>query len=481
MAQRRVLLLDAEGLTAYVCSGGEAAVEARFPRDADNFAAYLCAHADDTFSLLVNLPDESFETEKMPHVRGWGRKAMMARKREKHSHGSPLCVALPRGREADGRRDDKYLFVALTGMQVMQPWLQRIEQAAVPLSGVYAMSQIMAGFGDRSVGQSFVLVGLTRGGLRQTFVANDRLRFSRLTPLAGGGAADVASACLREAGNLHRYLCAQRLVGRDHPLPVVVLAHPLQIEELRRACTDTGELHFSFLDLAVEAKRHGFANFPISQDDAIFAYMLARRSPAEQFAPAQVLRHWRLGRMGRALDVAGLAMLAASLAFAALHLPGSLHLREEAAQLRASNDVDEDRSRALQSNLPAFLLPAQELRELARTREALMRVSPGPAPLLHRLSRALDQSAGLELQAIDWHMADGPAAVVEVYGNVPGVAPRDHQQSVNQLAKRLGTEPDLQAQVLKLPFDVESGQAMKHGDVSKDPEGGFIVRVSQAL
>jgi hypothetical protein len=482
MAQRRVLLLDAEGLTAYRCSGNAVAVEARFQRAAEGFAAYLGAHADVAFFLLVNLPDESFEAENIPHVRGWGRAAMMARKREKHAHGSALCLALPGGREADGRRDDRYLFVALTGMPALQPWLQAMELAAVPMSGVYATSQIMAILGDRSVGQSHVLVTVTRGGLRQTFVADGRLRFSRLTPLPSGTAAEAASACLRETGNLHRYLCAQRLAGREQALPVLVLADPLQMEDFRRICIDSAETQFSFRDLAVEAKRHGLASLTDSHADALFAHMLARRPPAEQFAPSQARRHWRLARMGRALDIAGIAMLAATLSFAALHLPGALRMRDEAAQLRASNDADEARYRASQSNMPAFRLPVQELRELALAREALVRASPGPAPLLLTLSRALDRSGVLELQAVDWRVASAAMEVVDIRGSVPGLAPLEQQQSVKQLIAQLGAEPGIQAQVVKLPFDAESGPAVKHAaDVSREADGDFIVRLGRKL
>jgi len=288
MGARQVLLLNAGGLTAYCCRSGKVVVEAGFQAASGDFDAYLKHHCDDVHVLLVDMAEESFELEYLPHVRGRARDALIARKRERHSHGGPLCVALAQGRQPEGRRDDRFLFAALTQTRLIEPWLRSLEQAEAALGGIYSLPQLVAGIAAPSAGQSFVLTTVGHGGLRQTFIADGHLRFSRLTPLPGDAIEDAAAACADEAANMRRYLCAQRLAERDAPLPVAVLARVTQFDSFRRHCRDTGELHFHYLDLGAEAAHRGLAT-PLddSCSDALFVHMLARKPPRAQFATAQ--------------------------------------------------------------------------------------------------------------------------------------------------------------------------------------------------
>lgn len=488
MATRRVLLLDADGLTAYRCHAGSVHDEGRFAvGDAATFADYLKRYPDCVYSLLADVADESFHLEHIPHVAGRNRRALIARKLDRHCYGAPLAAALPQGRLADGRRDERMLFAALTRPQDIEPWLQLLTQARAALAGVYAMPQVVASLAPGRAGR-LLLMTLTRSGLRQTLIEDGRLRFSRLTALANDEIEETAAACAHEAATMHRYLCGQRLVERGTPLSALVLAHPAQVERFRAHCRDTDELRFEYVDLAAAVRHFGLATtLPDSRGDALFVHRLNTDRPHQQFAPAALRHSFRLRQICRTADATGLTALVAALLFAAVQVPGALRTREHTEQLRARNAVDERSWRDMQQALPPGTPPADQLRELVARYEQILRTSPGPTPLFGRLSAAMDDFPQIELRRLDWRVDQGfehaaeTFAIVDVHGTLPpGTDRRNQLAIVGRFAARLRAEPALRASVQKLPVEMDSSQSIRSAD-SPQESAAFVLRVAQQL
>lgn len=487
MVAMRVLLLDADSLTAYRCHGGGVQRESRFARrDLASFAAYLKQNATGVYCLLADVADESFHLEHIPHVAGGARRALIARKLARHSRGTPLAAALAQGRLAAGRRDERVLFAALTRPQDVEPWLQALEQAQIALDGVYSMPQVLAGLAaDRAAG-CFLLMTLGGGGLRQTWVEDGRLRFSRLTTLAGDAIDTAATACADEAAQIHRYLCSQKLVERGVPLRVLVLAHAAQAERFRAHCQDSDGLYFEYLDLAAEAAQRGLAApWPDSRGDALFVHLLFTKRPRQQFAPAASRRFFRLRQLRRALDGGSFAAFAAAVLFAAVQLPAVLRMQEHAQQLRAQ--AGEGSERDAQQAVSPDALRAQQRRELVSRYDQIQRASPSPAALFGRLSTVLDDVAEVELEHLDWRVsqefdhAAGPFAIVDVHGALPPEIDRRSQlAAVERFVTRLRADPALQVQVLKLPIETASSQPLKSADAAQE-SAVFVLRVAQPL
>lgn len=487
MTTSRVLLIDPAGLTAYRCRRGEVAPEGRFgPCDMAAFHVFLEQHTGDIFHVLVDSGDEAFRLDHLPHVARRSRRAMVARKLVQYFEDTPFAAAIPQGRTTEGRRDDRVLFAALTAPQVLEPWLQAMEDAETALAGVHSLPQVLARFAaDRSTACT-LLATLGNGGLRQTLLIDGRLRFSRLTALAD--AADAPTACADEAANLHRYLYAQRIIDRNVPLRVLVLAHPDQISDFQAHCSDTEELRFECLDLQEHAKRRGLvASLPDSRSDALFVHLLARSRPREQFAPAPRRRYWRWRRMRRALDGVGLAALAAALMFAALQLPGILRIRDHAASLHAANEAEERRYRNVDAPTPKLALPAERLREVLAAYDQLARTSPGPGPLYRRLGEVMNDFPAIKLDRLDWSMAEefeqasGPFAILDVHGTLPPESERRNGSAgIDAFAERLRIDPAVAVRLLKSPFVVESNQAITSADAARD-DRGFLLRIVQKL
>ncbi|HWU85029.1 MAG TPA: hypothetical protein VN028_06820, partial [Rhodocyclaceae bacterium] len=282
MTERRVLILTQQHLTAYAGQAGQVRTEATFELDEAgqaDFRAWLERHRSALMHLLVDLPDEGFQLETLPHVTGADRKALLARKQNQLFFGTPYAMVRSLGRDKQGRRDEHFLFSALTRPQALEPWLQAMHEAAVAVAGIHTPALLLSRLLNRRMAEAprLILITLGSGGLRQSYFEHGQLRFSRLKPLGTGAIEEAAVNAYGEAVRIYQYLVGQRLLARDNKVPVLCLANPAHFELLRRACVDTEELHFSFADLRELAPGRQLApDSDASSLDPLLAHMLLR-------------------------------------------------------------------------------------------------------------------------------------------------------------------------------------------------------------
>src|SRR6187549_317451 len=88
--------------------------------------------------FFVDLADEDFRLDTIPHVGAGDRDAIFARKLQQVFRNTPYRHAEMQGRETEGRRDDRVLYTAVTNPEVLRPWVEVLERYEVPLEGIYS-------------------------------------------------------------------------------------------------------------------------------------------------------------------------------------------------------------------------------------------------------------------------------------------------------------------------------------------------------
>ncbi len=502
MTQRRVLFLDTHHLTAYRVAGGTVDAEGEFaadPAGIDAFGEYLVQHRDSVFMLLADVAEEGFQLEEIPRCSGRDRAALIKRKLAQFFYGTPLALASSQGRQKTGRRDERLLLMALTRPQHFEPWLATLDAAQVALAGIYSLPQTLVRLLSKDMPQRLLLITLTRGGLRQTFFADGQLRFSRLSTLARSTATEsansvansAANTAAQEAGKMHQYLLGQRLIERGQPLATRVLVHPDQMAAVRERCRSTADLQFDFIDLLQEARRAGLRTPPAdSCADALFCRLLAAKPPAGQFAAAAEREYYRLWQVRSALKLASGLILAAGLVFSSLLGLDILHTQNSIRQIEAQTRRDQQSYDATLQSLPKIPLTTDKLRALVDRYEAVLKRSPGPAPLLIQMSRSLDAFPDIAIERIEWSIAEqlpvvpanvanhsaanhvaapprmgsGPYAIANVEARLPipmAGNQRGQLTRVADFARHLSAAPDTQVLILQQPVDTQSGQTLK--------------------
>jgi hypothetical protein len=150
----------------------------------EEFSRYLQQHAGTEIYMLVDAVEEDYRLESLPHTMGNARREMINRKLGLIYRGTSYRAAHFINRETTKRKDDRFLFVALTYEELLQPWIERLQALQMPLVGVYLLSMVSQHFVRKlKVGDAHLLLTeRLSGGLRQTYLHNGRLRISRLVP-----------------------------------------------------------------------------------------------------------------------------------------------------------------------------------------------------------------------------------------------------------------------------------------------------------
>lgn len=435
MAAKRILQLDGRLLTAHYWSAGHIKNEGEFsnePVGLEAFAGYLKKHRSSLFYVLADIAEEGFQLEDLPFVQGSDRTALLQRRLSQYYYNTSLSTTISLGRAADGRRDEKLLFAALTRVEYFTPWLDLLRENESILAGVYSVPLVLAECAQKVVGEGgpVLFVSQSSGGVRQTFFDKGMLHFSRLSQLATNSLDEIGRTIANDSSKIFQYLVAQRQFPRGSALRTMVLAHGAQTSALQEFCRDTPELQFEFVDLAATAKAQGLKEaLPDSNADKLFIHCLAAKPPAQHFAAPAETRFHKLWQIRFALHSVAWITLAASLLFAGKTALNLFDLDNKIEATKALTATDTRRYDAILEGLPKISLAPDQLRALIGRLEMLQKRTPAMEPLLIHLSQALDSNPRIEITHLDWKIVDRldsggeqPVGAVPKPGNAP--APR---------------------------------------------------------
>ena len=481
MPERRVLILSPLHLAVFDARQGQVRRESEFALDEAGQAAFkewAEQNGSTLVQLLVDLPDEGFQQETLPHVVGADRKALLSRKLNQHFFGTPYSLVLSLGREKEGRRDEKLLFAALTRPQALEPWLHAMNESGTAIAGIHTPALLLPRLLDRKAIEAprLIVITLGSGGLRQSYFEHGQLCFSRLKPLNSGGIEEAAVNAYGEAVRIYQYLIGQRLITRGENIPVVCLASPRHTELLRRACADTDELSFAFDNLSSIANGKGLKE-PLddSNTDALLVHMLAHHAPTLQFGNTAARLGYLRWRWRNAIRIATASCLALTGAFviATLYSVLSTHAQRDQAQL--TTQVAQQRYGAIVKGLPTIPISPEQLRNLTEQWQQLQASSPDLASSLQPISTALQQNPKIELKALSWRLAGSPDStdtkpgddswlVIDIEAALPavsGLSRRDQSQSIERFTESLKQDAADNARILQRPFDTDPGKSLK--------------------
>ena len=221
----RILFLTARSLTCYRGEGSALALEEKFAADEQGIAGFanFLDSASLPFHLVVDLNEEDFRVESVAHVRGRDRQVLLDRKLQQFYRNTDYRSARLQERETGGRRDDRVLFSALTNPDLLGPWVDILIGKRIGIKGISSVPLLMESFAgwlglDRL--PHLLLVNLEEAVLRQTYLQEGRLKFSRLLPrIVSDNPAETVPA---ECRHTRQYLERLKLLPHDQPLEVHV-------------------------------------------------------------------------------------------------------------------------------------------------------------------------------------------------------------------------------------------------------------------
>lgn len=428
---KRVFYVSSGRLTAYAWESAGVGEPVRFSADEQglaDFSRYLESVPNDPVYMLVDFVEEEFREDTIPHVYGGDRRALIATKLNRLFRDTTYSHALFHGREASGRRDDQVLFTALIRPDLLAPWVSNMSKHRVPLAGIYSVALITEMlFKALKIDNPHALVVTAQtGGLRQTFFLDKRFKISRLAILPSVEPERYASFLLSEVEKIRRYLTSLRLLPHESPLNVYILGDPQQLEDIARQSPDSLTTRHNLITFAEAAAAAGIKRpYDSKFADEIFAHLLAKKAPPNQYAPDSATRYHGLHRTRVGLIAASILLLIASAGVSGLKFVEGIVASQEAESAKRQAVFYNERYTVAKENLPKTPVDSHQIRLAVEIADKLSGYKSDPEKMMVTLSRALARYPQLKLDRMAWRPSTdlnapvGAAAKAPARGRAP--------------------------------------------------------------
>ena len=421
MADRRVFVVSSAGLTVHHRRGSELLDPFSFDTDEAGlvqFERYLERYPDDVTCVVVDLVEEEFREETVPHAFAWDRRGLIRARAARVFPGVRYLHAEWLGRESNGRRDDRVRLSAITRPEALVRWLAPIARHATPLAGIYSPAMLTATIlkAIEAEGDHVLVVSLqSGGGLRQTCFRHGKVRFSRLAAAPAPTEDGYASHLLSEIERTRRYLGTLRTGMREDRLDVRVLSHGGPLDALRRELQrDAGHefrAELNLVDLATAARKLGMRRWggePTA--DRLFANLLVRRPPSNHYATPQETSVFATRRIRSLLKTASAGFVAGGCLLGTVTFLEGVVATGHSQSLALQTMLYEARYRSARAALPPAPAEPAEIDRVVSAVNVLHGRRADPVEMLVLVSDVLAGFARVRIERVSWRVSDDAEA-----------------------------------------------------------------------
>ena len=500
MGEKILVCVSADQASAAVWRGKRLAGCHLFDNEPEGwraFSNFLSAARGTPVHIMVDTVDEDYRFETLPHAKGGDRAEMVARKLKQLYRGTSYFSYSLQSREADKRKDDRYLFAAFTSPDLLSPWLKAINDHDLPVAGVYSLPMVSAVFITHLKLKHPNLLLVTKGsaGVRQTFFKNLKFRISRLTPLRETvDSADQHYA--DEVSNTRMYLDALTITHVDDTLQVVVLDQDDSLAGLPAAISrGRPNMRCTLLSRAEVSARFAIAPTDLeASPDALPLHLLGESAPQHNFAPPQVTRGFQRYVGRRLVYAASAAVLGIALIWSGVNVMNTMRAGDEISSLRRKTQEFQQQYQQVTAQFPQAPTSTDNLRNTVEIAQQIRESMRSPEAALLLVSRALDASPGIQLGRFEWAYdrrgsiaADAAAASVPADGSSGILLQRAHLygevkpfngdfkgalQQISAFASLLASTASVaEVHALRLPLNASSETALS-GSTNTPGESG---------
>ena len=409
MREKLLICVSAQQATAAHWRAGKIAKLEQFAHDERGFTAFrdfLAPHSNVPVFLMVDAVEEDYRFETLPHSWGAERAQMVSRKLKQHYRNTPFIGAWLQGRESDKRRDDRYLFSALTNPDILANWTRVIGAQELPLAAVYLLPMVSAALVEKlQVRTPNLLVAAQHsGGLRLTFFRDRQFRLSRLTRGDGSKAIDPVRLFAGEISNTRLYLHALRTATLDEHLTVLLLDRNDEFEQVATAIMhENPALDCVRVGRAELASRLGMDQ-PLlaSTPDALYLQLLGLKPPAGNIAPVSATIGFRRYRARRAIYAACASVAAAAVLWTGANAWQVYGINGQTAEIVQAIAAQDAQYQQVTRAFPPAPTNGENLKRTVEIAKAIRESSRDPVPAMALVSHALQASPEIFLREFGW-------------------------------------------------------------------------------
>ena len=243
----------------------------------EKFRHYLLSSAKTPTKMLIDVIEEDFRQDTIPHVYGKDRKAVISRLIDRYYRSSrQYTYSEIIGRQKSGRKDFKVLIGAITNPGLVMPWIQIIDECDIALSGIWSLpllSKKLLPYIDARKGPVLLVSQQVSSNLRQTFFRDGKMYTSRQS-IVNQDAHDISNIGALAAPELARtisFLRNQRQIGDEEVVNVHIMASADQMQSLEDIFTSDALQNYHIHRINDVHAKAGIRDFPEKFCDGLFA------------------------------------------------------------------------------------------------------------------------------------------------------------------------------------------------------------------
>jgi hypothetical protein len=474
-----LLFLSADSFYASIWSGGKLGAPLFFSNDAngrESFSAFLKQHRDPAY-LLIDVIEEDFRLETVPHLVGSARANLLERKFEQYYRGTPFRQATLLRRQEEGRRDDEMLFSALTNPQRISPWLDAMLANHIPLVGIYSLPNISIPLLKDIASDHVLLLSWEKdAGLRQTYFNNKSLHFSRLIPINTGDS--FSESVATETPRTQQYLKSLSLPPPGEVLDVFIICHTRDRQDLQSRLVSSSELRYTYLDIQELGKRvKSRDSFADSDATPLFLHLLASKPPGSHYANSEHTHFYLLWQLRFFMFVLAALIFSISVLWSGMAFWQGQGYVTDTDPLNAQTERLNQQTQKIQRSFANTSVPAADMKTAVLLARKLNKYTPPAEEFLQGLTLVLDRFTRIKVDQLAWQTsaADAassayPAQVITFDGSLTDFGNNyrialDYLDRFQQALMQQGYTVIVQ----KLPLDITSKGSLS-GDIRKSDD-----------
>jgi hypothetical protein len=481
----------------------------------DNFRQYLLQTRNISSKFLVDVIEEDFRNELVPHTGSKDRQAVVSRMIDRFYRSSQdYCYSEVIGREKEGRKDDVVLLAAMTNPQLIQPWITIIDECEVPLSGIWSLPLISKKLLKTIKATSGVVLLVSQqvsSNVRQTLFRNGVLISSRQS-IINQDKDDISAIGKLAEPEVRRtidFLRGQSLIAVDEIINLHIIGSEKQLDSLQQSFVASDSQTVTIHPIKEIIKDLGLSDIGDKLSGDIFSWLCINQFITKShYGLARSFNRYYNKLTATALYIASLLVIIAGILLteenlsAAMAFERSIDLleQEESSYKRLYTEKFKEFETVFQNAgvMNSAVGLADRIRQNSKT---------SPLDFLISLSEILgrNQESSLRIDKIEWQAVnlDEKTAIIDsanftaslpvkhnaiVTGRI-NVPENNYRESINHIQKiinSLKSEPRIESvKALTMPVDLrseskfssESGVDIKQRD-KKEITGIFSLEIT---
>ena len=449
------------------------------------FRSYLQQTENIPSKFLVDVIEEDFRNETIPHVGARDRKAVVNRLLDRYYRSSQdFSYNEIIGRTKMGRKDDIVLLGAMTNPQLIRPWLTIIEECEVPLSGIWTLPIVSKSLLKTIKAGSDVVLLVSQqvnSNVRQTLFRDGKLISSRQS-IINQDIRDISGIGELAAPEVNRtidFLRAQGLVGDDETINLHIIGSDEQLVSLEQYFKADESQTVTIHRIADLHKKLGIEGVGEKFSDGLFAWLsLGQNSLRSHYGSQKLFQRYHNKLAAAALYALSLLVIVTGVLMTEANISDAMEYERSISLLKQEeNNYKEIYSKKFKDFEGVFQNAGVMNSAVDLSERIKLNSDTSPLDFLISLSRMLEGENGdLHIDKIEWEAINIDEKDKKVVAaNFTGKQPVNHyaivtgridvpeshyRESVNRvqnIISRIKQSPRVkEVEVLSMPVDLRS-------------------------